>query len=327
MVFLIWGVPPRGARTADFVWGLSPSGEVQKTRRFASVRVFFPTFLACVAKKARGQPVPTTNARFPSTVCGIVSQFHYLNGIFRWFPAVPDHQFSHAAMARAYRRWMRLEPSKHGKDPLTGDMVLAMYEALPKPLSDFDLYRYVLLLNQYHTGGRPSDSHITSPRDKTLHPKRGIRVNDVAVEAQVVRIRFKMLKNEQNRATWKTIHRALGTPLDLGHFFKEYLARVQGNSHDYFFNNPRGTVTTGRYVTKHIRELAVLAGIDPTYLTAHSCRLGLAQDMADCGIPVDDICTAMHWKQKSSFERYARNKCSRQLRASTAVQDFLLGWC
>ncbi len=60
-------------------------------------------------------------------------------------------------------------------------------------------------------------------------------------------------------------------------------------------------------VTRRMRAAATAAGIDPTNITSHSTRVGLAQDLAAHGINMAGLMQAGRWKSVATVIRYTEH--------------------
>jgi hypothetical protein len=52
------------------------------------------------------------------------------------------------------------------------------------------------------------------------------------------------------------------------------------------------------------KELAELAGLDPTLVSGHSCRVGMCQDLIGAGYELGGIMQAGRWRSPSMVARY-----------------------
>ena len=60
-------------------------------------------------------------------------------------------------------------------------------------------------------------------------------------------------------------------------------------------------------VRRRFKAAAQAAGIDPTGITTHSPRIGMAQDLAAGGVDMPALMIAGRWKQPATVARYIRN--------------------
>ena len=83
--------------------------------------------------------------------------------------------------------------------------------------------------------------------------------------------------------------------------------------HDRIFDISPNTVT------RRMRAAAEAAGIDPTNITSHSPRVGMAQDLAASGIPMPGLMQAGRWKTAATATRYTEHLSAHD----TAVGQYL----
>jgi hypothetical protein len=53
------------------------------------------------------------------------------------------------------------------------------------------------------------------------------------------------------------------------------------------------------------KDLAELAGLDPTLVSGHSCRVGMCQDLVGAGHELAGIMQAGRWRSPSMVARYS----------------------
>lgn len=64
-------------------------------------------------------------------------------------------------------------------------------------------------------------------------------------------------------------------------------------------------------VSRRFKRLAALAGLDPTQVSGHSARVGMAQDLVGAGFGLPEILQAGRWKTATMVARYARAQAAR----------------
>ena len=102
----------------------------------------------------------------------------------------------------------------------------------------------------------------------------------------------------------KTDQTAQGAVCPISTYALQALDRIRppnAHSHDRIFPISASTVR------RRLRAAAKAAGIDPTGITTHSPRIGLAQDLAATGADMPALMIAGRWKQPATVARYIRN--------------------
>lgn len=64
-------------------------------------------------------------------------------------------------------------------------------------------------------------------------------------------------------------------------------------------------------VARRFKRLAALGGLDPTQVSGHSARVGMAQDLVGAGFGLPEILQAGRWKSATMVARYARAQAAR----------------
>jgi integrase len=64
-------------------------------------------------------------------------------------------------------------------------------------------------------------------------------------------------------------------------------------------------------VARRFKRLAAVAGLDPTQVSGHSARVGMAQDLVGAGFGLPEILQAGRWKTATMVARYARAQAAR----------------
>ena len=102
----------------------------------------------------------------------------------------------------------------------------------------------------------------------------------------------------------KTDQTGQGAVAPVSDFTTQAIARIRpsdANPHDRIFNISPSTVT------RRIRAAAKAASIDPTNITSHSPRVGMAQDLAAIGITTLGLKQAGRWKTDATALRYTQH--------------------
>ena len=102
----------------------------------------------------------------------------------------------------------------------------------------------------------------------------------------------------------KTDQTGQGAVAPISDFTAQAIARIKpddANPHDRIFNISPSTVT------RRMRAAAKAAGIDPTNITSHSPRVGMAQDLAASEITMLGVMQAGRWKSAATALRYTEH--------------------
>ena len=102
----------------------------------------------------------------------------------------------------------------------------------------------------------------------------------------------------------KTDQTGKGAVAPISDFTAQAIARIKpsdANPHDRIFKISPNTVT------RRMRAAAKAAGIDPTNITSHSPRVGMAQDLAASGMPMPGLMQAGRWKTATTATRYTQH--------------------
>ncbi|MCQ3808780.1 MAG: site-specific integrase [Acidimicrobiia bacterium] len=102
----------------------------------------------------------------------------------------------------------------------------------------------------------------------------------------------------------KTDQTGRGAVAPISDFSAQAIARIrpdEADPQDRIFDISPSTVT------RHLRAAAKAAGIDPTNITSHSTRVGLAQDLAASDITLLGVMQAGRWKSAATALRYTEH--------------------
>ncbi len=92
--------------------------------------------------------------------------------------------------------------------------------------------------------------------------------------------------------------------MPISDFTAQAIARIRpddADPQDRIFNISASTVT------RRMKAAAKAAGLDPTNITSHSTRVGLAQDLAAYGINMAGLMQAGRWKSVATVLRYTEH--------------------
>lgn len=102
----------------------------------------------------------------------------------------------------------------------------------------------------------------------------------------------------------KTDQTGRGAVAPISDFTAQAIARIRpddADPQDRIFNISASTVT------RRMKAAAKAAGLDPTNITSHSTRVGLAQDLAAYGINMAGLMQAGRWKSVATVLRYTEH--------------------
>ncbi|MCQ3808249.1 MAG: tyrosine-type recombinase/integrase [Acidimicrobiaceae bacterium] len=102
----------------------------------------------------------------------------------------------------------------------------------------------------------------------------------------------------------KTDQTGRGAVAPISDFTAQAIARIRpddADPQDLIFNISASTVT------RRMKAAAKAASIDPTNITSHSTRVGLAQDLAAHGVDMAGLTQAGRWKSAATARRYTEH--------------------
>ena len=154
---------------------------------------------------------------------------------------------------------------------------------------------------------------LTGDRVQSFDNDYALLRRDVIFHGGWVGLRVKSFKSDKlNRGdvVWLAPTNAPGCPVEL--FMRYWSASSTFDPDSPLFRRlSDGGIITRRAVAWAIRLHARSMGLDPTYFSAHSLRVGSATQLASAGISLQDILLQGRWVRTDSALRYLRQSLPR----------------